>query len=357
MQKHNNQKKNNNNIVSFSKKLKKFFAVSEKPKKEKQKRPKTYAFRKLGASVFWLLFIFMLIVVVVSISSDSSPTDANTSEVKVVSNPSAKPEAVQFAHDFISNYYTWVNNNEGWEDRANRLSYFIADGLDEHAGLVKESVVWDSNYQKSVIKKIDEVDSNSVYITLKVWAEMSREVEKEVMVKEKNGSKKTKEKETEIEVETETKPIVKYIVVPLTFNGSSYGVYELPYVTYLDESTNVEKQTNTKNTAEKDGNKVVNIKKFLDTFFSSYAEDDRDRLGYILNDKNYSQGMNGTMNFVEVKESSVYEGESEGENLVIAKVTFEDPELNTQINSIYHLIVTKEKERYIVTSINAGKNK
>ncbi|OZU89031.1 hypothetical protein CIL03_08415 [Virgibacillus indicus] len=349
-----NHNEENKNRVSVLQKLKRVFASSERPQKAKQQRPKTYAFRKFGALIFWLIFAFMFLVVAVSITSDSTSSEAKETEINVEVNPSTKPEAIQFAKDFIKNYFTWSNSSEGWEERANRLSGFIAEGLEEQAGLIKESVVWDAIYNNSVIKRMEEIDSNSVHMTFQVSAEMSREVEKKVEEK-KEGKDEKKEEVEGTQIETETVPIVKYFVVPLTYNGSTYGVNELPYVTSIEEKTDVEKQSDANLSTEKDSKKVVNIKNFLDTFFASYAEDEKDRLGYILTDKENPNGMNGTMHFVEVKEAEVYKGKTKDENLVITKVTFEDPELNTQLNSVFHLIVTKEKDRYVVSNINAEK--
>ncbi|WP_067729898.1 conjugal transfer protein [Oceanobacillus damuensis] len=348
-------KGNVRNGITWLQKLKHFITSNEKPKKEKVIKPKTHVFRKLGAIVFWLLFLFMFLVVMVSITSKPPSPKAKVAEKEITVNPATKPEAVQFAQNFIRDYYTWSNDSEGWEERSDRLYFFIAKGLDEQAGLIKESVAWDAVYKNSAIKQIEEIDSNSAHMTFKVWAEMSREVENEVEV-EKEDEEGKKKKVNELKSETETKALVKFLVVPVTFNGNTYGVYELPSITYIDEATDVQMQQVSNYTSEKDGNEIRQISNFLNTFFASYAEDDKERLSYILTDKENPNGMNGAMNFVEVKEVDVYEGDSEDENHVISKVTFEDPELKTQINSLYHLTVTKEKEHYVVSEINTKKN-
>ncbi|MFC2947573.1 conjugal transfer protein [Virgibacillus sediminis] len=315
--------------IGLWERLKKF--ATAKPKKEKPIRPKTYRMRKLGAVTFWLLFSFMFLVVLVTITSESNSAQSTEEEQMEVSlNPATKPEAIQFAKGFARNYFTWKSDNEGWEDRQERLSRYLADGLDEQAGLITEGLEWNSSVQGVNLRQVDEITDRKAHIIFDVRMQMK------------------KEKETET--------ISKYFAVPVIFNGSSYGVYELPFITHVVEETDVEVDENryqTTLTSVKDNSEVENIEGFLGTFFTSYVEDSEDQLSYILTDEDHRNGLNGAVEFVEVNNAEVYEGEQDNQFIVISEATFEEPNLNTAFRAVYKLVVEKRDNHYVVSKLNA----
>ncbi|MFC3041616.1 conjugal transfer protein [Virgibacillus xinjiangensis] len=316
--------------ISLWERLKKFLAA--KPKKEKPIRPKTFRMRKLGAVTFWLLFSFMFLVVLVTITSDTNSAQSNQGQAQVELNPATKPEAIQFAKGFARDYFTWKSDDEGWEDRQERLSRYLADGLDGQAGLVTEGLEWNSSVQGVHLRQVDEVTDRKAHIIFHVSMQMK------------------KEKETEA--------ISKYFAVPVVYNGSSYGVYELPFITHVVEETDVKIEENryqTTLTSVKDNTEVENIESFLDTFFSSYVEDSEDQLSYILTDEEYQNGLHGALDFVEVNNAEVYEGKRDNQFIVITEATFKEPELNTAFRAVYKLVVEKKDGHYVVSKLNAEK--
>ncbi|GAB3051266.1 conjugal transfer protein [Virgibacillus ainsalahensis] len=309
--------------------LKKFLAA--KPNKEKPKRPKTYVMRKAGAITFWFLFSFMFLVVVANITSNSNSAQSNQEKDPEINiNPATKPEAIQFAKEFVGNYFTWESDKKGWKSRQERLSKYLANGLDEQAGLVTEGLEWNSTVQEVHLRQVEEVTNQKAHIIFEVGTEMQKE--------------------------KETKTTNKYFAVPVVNNGSSYGVYEMPFITHVIEETNVEvneDQYQTTLTAVKDNSEVENIEVFLETFFTSYVEDSEDQLSYILTDKEHQNGLHGALNFVKVNNAEVYEGRQDNQFIVITEATFEEPEMKTAFRAVYKLIVEKREDHYVVSKLNA----
>ncbi|TMN20943.1 conjugal transfer protein [Lentibacillus cibarius] len=344
IQKKKENKENIKALKRFMQKMKVFF--STKPKKEKPARPKSYLMRKLGVITFWLLFSFMFLVVFVNITSNiNSGAEVKQSQPKPMTNPATKPEAIQFAKDFTKNYFTW--KRDSWKVREKRLSNFLAKGLDSQAGLVKDSLKWDASVQHVSLQNVEKITENKAHIIFETMTKMSREVQV------KNENKKDKEK---AKTKTETKEVANFFAVPITYNGTSYGVYDLPFITNVDSATTVTEEANNYRKdleAAKASKEVTNIKNFLDTFFTSYAKDSEDRLSYILTDEKHQNGLQGALNFVEVGSADVFHGEKQSKFIVIADVTMEDPETSIQFDTVYRLVVTKEQDHYLVSNLKA----
>ncbi|ALX47706.1 conjugal transfer protein [Lentibacillus amyloliquefaciens] len=315
--------------VGWFERFKKF--VKAQPKKEKPRRPKTYTVRRIGVFTFWALFAFMLLVVFITVtSSPESAETRNEKQAEVKRNPATKPAAIQFAKEFTRDYFKWQPTNDGWNDRSKRLTNYLAEGLDEQAGLVTESLEWNSAIQEIAYQKTDEITDKKSHIIFKVSSKM----------------KKNKE----------TKVVTKDFVVPVVHNGSTYGVYELPFVTHLKDGTDVEanRDFNQTNLASiNDNGEVENIEAFLETFFNSFVQDSEDQLSYMLTDKTHQSGLNGALNFKGVNSTEVYEGNKAGQYFVISEVMFEEPVTKMQMNSVYKLVVEKKDDHYVVSRLNA----
>lgn len=328
---------------AVGKKLKKslsFIKRASKPKeptREKISKPKSYVFRKLGAATFWLLFAFMFLVVFVNVFTTSQPTEA-TPEQTVEINFTTQPEAIQFAQDFIEEYFTWDMEEMG--DRQERLHRYLAIGVSEEAGLIGDND-WNSTFNGATLKKVEEVSENKSHIIFDVSTTLTREVEK--------GSGKKSE------IVEEKKALRKYIAVPVAFDGKTLGVYSTPYFTNVDEQAKSQIDNNNLTRGLKkpeNYEEANNITNFLDTFFSSYAQDSPDRLAYILNDPS-TVGLDGAMEFVEVRKADVYQAEKENQYIVHAEVTFVEPESQLTFNSTYFMLVADQNGRYVVEQMNA----
>ncbi|TMN20858.1 conjugal transfer protein [Lentibacillus cibarius] len=336
------KKKNKENIKAvkrFMENMKVFF--SAKPKKEKPKRPKSYLMRRLGALTFWIVFSFMFLVVAVNITSNTNSAEEEQTRPDLTINPATKPEAIQFAKDFAKNYFTW--KRDSWKVREKRLSSFLAEGLDRQAGLVKDGLKWDASIQRVRLQTVENITENKAHIIFETTTEMSRKVP----LKKQKKKDKTK---------TKTKKLTKFFAVPITYNGASYGVYDLPFITNVDETTTVTEDANNYRedlTSVKTGEQVTNVKHFLDTFFASYAKDSEDRLSYILTDEKHQNGLQGELTFKEVKSADVYEGRKQSQFIVIADVTMEDPKTSIQFDTVYRLVVSKKQDHYVVSNLKA----
>src|SRR5699024_1954529 len=303
---------------------------TKKQRKEKVNKPRSYIARKMGVIVFWGLFIFMFLVVFVNVFS--SPTASEEVEEESFDlNLTTQPEAIQFAIDFSRDYFTWDMDDMG--NRQERLKKYLAKGMDENAGLAVAGIGWNSSFQGASLKRVDEISDDKSHIVLYVRPKMTREVEEKV----------------------EEKQLYKYFVVPVAYDGQSLGVYSEPYFTDVQDDTTVgiSKDALVKGLkTPEDSGETSNIRNFLNTFFSSYAEDSPDKLAYILNDPSVV-GLNGTMDFDKVNKSDVYQGEKDNQFIVYAEVTFEEPELDMSFDSSYYLLVSKENNRYVVEQVNA----
>ncbi|MCM3791271.1 conjugal transfer protein [Domibacillus indicus] len=301
-------------------------------KKEKQNRPRGYMARKAGAAAFWVLFSFMFLIVAVTLFSKTEKTTApKATTVEHLENPAVKPEAVQFAESFTAHYFNWGNSEEEKKQREEKLSAFLAEGLDPQAGLGMDKVTWNSTYKGSTLKKVEDLGNNKSLIVFYVTTIFSRET---------------------IGDELETKPVSKYFVVPVAYDGTSYGIYELPKFTHLDEKTTV--QADYQNGLQKASSspETTAVRRFLDTFFKSYTEDSTDKLAYILDDGTHIAGLNKSMEFVKVASADIYEGQKKGEYIVQSEVIMQDPESKMQFHTDYELAVKKDGERFVVSAMN-----
>lgn len=304
-----------------------------KKQKQNPQRPRGYMARKTGAAAFWVLFGFMFLTVTVTLFSKSD--ESKTPEaiaMEEVENLSVKPEAIQFAQSFTAHYFNWGSGEEKKKAREEKLNYFLAEGLDPQAGLNMKKVTWNSAHKRSTLKKVEDLGNNKSLVTFYTTAELSREVDGED--------------------QPETKTLSKYFVVPVVYDGTSYGVYELPKFTHIDEQTTVkaDKQTGLQKTASSP--ETSKVRTFLETFFTSYTEDSTDKLAYILEDGSRITGLNKSMTFVKVASADIYEGQNTGEYIVQSEVVMQDPESDMQFHTDYELAVKKDGERFIVSSIN-----
>lgn len=329
------KKKNKEHRSMMFKKLR-----NKEPKDPTYKKPKSFIARKLGVGVIWFTIGFMLLFMVVNLNNKPEAEAIKPQVVKQEVNSSAKPEAIQFGQDFTRQYFSWKLGEEGKKQREDALAKFLGKGLDPFAGLDMNSLKSEAAFQGANLKRVEETGKNQTKMTFLVWYK--------VKATEQPDSKDEKDKKEEKPTE---KDVFKYFVVPVAYNGTSYGVYEIPTFTSLDEKTTL--QVNQKNELEKSHNpeREKEIQNFLNTFFSSYATDGKDKLSYILEDKKHANGLQNSLKFVSVEQSDVYQGKKDNEYIVDAKVRFEEPDSKSQLLSNYRLTVEKKQKQFVVTQI------
>lgn len=304
-------------------------------------RPRGYLARKAGVLSFWLLFGFMFLVVTSTLlgKSDSIKTDAEQ-EAGPEENRAASAEGVQFAQNFARNYLTWANTDEGRKSREKVLGKYLAEGLDKYGGLEMDNLGWDSAVKRTELRRVEEDGGNRAYITLYVTADLTKAGQKE------DASPDGPEGEEAAKAKT----MKKYLVVPVEYTGKTFGVFELPKFTRLDEQTDL--RASGEKGLEAETEEAGNIRRFLETFFKSYAEDSTDELAYMTKGGKAVQGLDQTMRFVEITKSDIYKGKGPESFVARVEIQLEEPETKMRFRTMHRLTLEKEEGRYIVTGMD-----
>lgn len=341
-------KKKENETIEKIKKIKIFLKrriQEEKEKSEKRKKnqnvsvkPKGFIQRKLGVVVFWIAFGFMFLVVLVTlIGGDSSSAEIDLEEyLEEHYNYATSDEAIQFAENFTKDYFTWKTTDKGKQNRKDRMELYLADGLDDYAGVDLNRIDWDSTFKNSELKKVEKQGDDLAHITFKVDFELSKEDPDD-------------EKEKIVDRNT------LYFVVPVAYDGNSFGVYELPKFTYIDEQTTLASVEHPKLRHAPTSVKSE-VEEFLETFFTSFAVDPQEKLNYLLAVENITSGLGGTMEFAEINAVDVFlpEGETEDnyEYIIFTDVTFIEPDTELPIRTNYQLRIIVKEDRFMVSGID-----
>lgn len=340
-----NKYKKPSKLKELQLKFKRWQEMEEEKKKLKKQdinysiKPKGYFARKFGVIFFWFLFGFMFLVVITTLFSKNSEANLGGNfEVKV--NQATTPEAIQFAENFLKDYLTWTVSEEGRTDREQKMIKYVAEELRGHSALDIKGLEWDSQFKWAELKKITEKGENLAYITFLV------------------GFDFTKIKDSDTEQDKETKQLQKYIEVPIAYDGYSYGVYELPKFTYIfEDETSIKKVQTTMKSEQVDVSILNRIKEFLPTFFKTYAEDEQEKLNYMIKGENVTNGLNGTMLFDSLVSVQAYNGEKENQFIVFTEVKFVEPETKTPFIVSHQLEITLEQDKLLVSGMNNQRDK
>lgn len=290
-------------------------------------KPRGYAARKAGKIIFWLLFGFMILVVMMNLFSGGNKTQAKTEAVPVV-NKATSPEAVQFAQDFARDFLTWNSSSSGQSDHANRLAKYLANDLDPDAGLqIQNTTVQKSIFDASEVKDIEDKGNDCAEITLLVSYDVTKA--------------KAKKPQT----------VSKYLVVPVTYTGNSFSLYQLPRFTFINENAHLS-QTQDTTLRQVSADTQSRVEAFLPTFFKAYTVDSQDQLNYFLTSSSVTTGLNNTLNFVSIDNDNIYVGKGNNSYLAFVQATFSDPDSGIQFSTNYQLTITNMGKRYVVSGIS-----
>lgn len=319
-------------------------------KHEKKSKPKGYRAKRLGATTFWMLFLFMLLIVFVNVFSASGKSNSTNESDEANANKATSAEGIEFSKSFVSTYFTWDVVNEKRSERIERLGYYLPEKLSEQA--IASDKKWNSAIAREniVLKEVEDLEDSKARITFQVKVVFEKPSIQEKMKDDKSAEKPAAGPE---KVET-----VKYISVPVFYDEveNRFIVYELPSFSYVDEK-NVDKSHD----PETDGLKSVadgstqNIRAFLETFFEAYANDAKDKLTYIVEDPQHQNGLNQTMDFVRLKNTEIFEGKRANEKVIRTEVVLAEPETGIEFNSTYLLVVEEKEMRYTVILVNDKK--
>lgn len=316
-------------------------------------KPQGYFARKMGAIAFWILFTFMFLVVMVTIFSDNELKQATTNEVVIEENYATSAEALQFAMNFARDYFTWTDSNDGVNQRIENMARYMPETLRNNVGTSIKNGGWNSTFKGAEIKQIKEKGKNLSQITFLVAFELTQNATIPPADSAQAQSAATSEAPTS--PESESKTVIKYFVVPVIWDGQTFGVYELPKFSYIYENKTTLEEIKYEELAQTDAKVMKEIQEFLPAFFKSYAEDSKVELNYMILKEDVTNGLNGTMLFDSIKNLAAYKGEKENQFIVYTEVVFLDPETKMPFHTNYQLEITKNKDRLLVSAIDNQK--
>ena len=348
---------------------------AEQRKKAKKEKPMGYRSRKAGVVVFWLAFAFMLLFVMVNVGKKDNVTSVSN---EPTFQKSMSAEAVEFSKGFLSDYFTWTDDGSDQEKRKGKMAYYATAALAEKMGTVKDGT-WDSTLRRDsiILKKSQNLGDNRALLTFqtnitftKTEAALQKEMQEKAPTNPpaENGAANQGQAPNVEDFGAGTLDVVlneqgivkkitkkKFVSVYLYYDNSTdrFVIYQEPAFTYVEETPNsVSFEPETRKLQSIIGPEADEIKQFLITFFESYANDPKEKLSYFIEDKTYQVGLNQSMEFVEVKDVTVYEGKTDEEKVVEATVIFAEPDTSIPFSSYYTIVIGQKEDRFVVKHIN-----
>ncbi|MEN1969688.1 conjugal transfer protein [Lentibacillus sp. N15] len=334
---------------------------SEEKKKEKKNKPRGMTAKKTGMIIFWTLFLFMFLVTMVNIFGVSSvPAKEENKASKLMDN-----EGLEFAKEFVYQYFTWSTDNYGRDRRIHDLDRYFLDGIDDLGGIIFDKK-WSSSIDKRdiVLKDIQEINHKLARYIFKVKFTLKSPTDAK-----NTGSKKHMDFEETLKEERKMRVVdgynvkvnEKFISVPIYYNKDTdkFAVYTLPSFTYVSESKMDDQVKNNLSKLDTLSDTYVenNIKAFLETFFESYTKDGKDKLNYILEDERHQNGLNGTMEFSKIQDSKIYLADDNNNKFIVdSEVVLKDPSTKFEFANKFTLVIKRVDQRYVIESLNDEKS-
>lgn len=302
--------------------------LERKGKKLNDFTPKGYRARRVGVYAFWSIFVGMFLFLGLLLLSNGS--DDSDKKEDILYDKVASQEATVFAQNFIQAYFQWERTDEGIVARQQALAPYLVKGVDVNAGLVTKGIQWNSTYVSSQIRDVAIIEPGIGQITFQVKSKLS------------NG--------------TEEKVLEQFMVVPIAYDGESFGVYELPKYTDIANQTTVKAVTDKRlKTASTD--ETNEVKAFVETFFKTYVEGEYGQLRYLLVKDSDITGLNAKYTFKEMNEIEVLKNEAETGFIANVKVAIVNPETTVETLMSYQLSINKSEDKFVVKAMDdlAGK--
>ena len=302
--------------------------LERKGKKLNDFTPKGYRARRVGVYAFWSIFVGMFLFLGLLLLSNGS--DDSDKKEDILYDKVASQEATVFAQNFIRAYFQWERTDEGIVARQQALALYLVKGVDVNAGLVTKGIQWNSTYVSSQIRDVEIIEPGIGQITFQVKSMLS------------NGTKE--------------KVLEQFMVVPIAYDGESFGVYELPKYTDIANQTTVKAVTDKRlKTASTD--ETNEVKAFVETFFKTYVEGEYEQLRYLLVKDSDITGLNAKYTFKEMNEIEVLKNEAETGFIANVKVAIVNPETTVETLMSYQLSINKSEDKFVVKAMDdlAGK--
>ncbi|TDL76174.1 conjugal transfer protein [Peribacillus frigoritolerans] len=316
----------------------------------KREYPKTVLRKKMIKGTFWTAFALVLFLSVVAIvrvgnAGADAAEEKQIEEVKEEDNPALGVGAQSFAENFASEYFKWENTDEEIKKRADRLQPFLANGLDQQAGLAFEGMEHGSEITESQVWNVEEKAENTALITLQVQHTLKKSTPPDAKAVEQ--AKKDKKPLPKVK-EEKSEPYEKYIVVPVKSDGSSYVVHKVPYFVPPAKKPEITSDTSVSEEGKIQDSKLQEeINSGLTTFFKVYTTGTQEELSYYTKSDEI-KAMTGITTFKEVKETIIKQGDGKNEYKIHATVTFEENQSKAQVTYPYELTLVKEENRLFV---------
>ncbi|WP_167630372.1 conjugal transfer protein [Listeria valentina] len=322
----------------------------QEKKKQKEARPPGIRARKWGKGLFWVAFSCLAVLSLVGYVQAQSAVTQKPVAQTTQQNHAVSPEAVTYGRDFLQAYYTFENTDEGLAAHKAALAPFLSKGLDEQGGIDIGSIQGSSRVRSITVKQTEAKGQQKAFLTYLVEGTITRTWTEEKEVEVKQGDKKVKKKEKQ--TKNEDKAFTQTIQVPVAYQSGHFSVYDLPkFVAYKQEAT--ADKAKIPNHYEAYHGSTAKVEAFLETFFKSYAEDDADKLSYLVAPTLSIQGLGGAMVYQEMQDQEIRVGKK-GQLLIWVTVTFKQPDTGLKMNGRYQMTIQKGKQekRYLVQEWN-----
>lgn len=317
---------------------------------KRREYPKTVLRKKVIKGFFWTVFGMMLFLSVVSIvrvanAGSDAADEQPVKEERRLENPAASVGAQSFAESFAGEYFQWENSDEAIKERAERLKPYLANDLDEQAGLSFEGMEQDSELTETQVWNVEEQTNDTAIITLRVKHTLKKTTPPDAKAIE--AAKKAKKPLPEAKTE-KSEPFEKFLAVPVKSDGESYAVHKVPYFVPPAKKTEI----NADNAINDEGNiqdsKLKSeVTQGLNTFFKVYTTGSEEELSYYTKNDEIKP-MTGIIVFKELKDAVVKQGDASNEYRVHATAVFEEGQSKAKVTYPYEFVLVKEEDRLFV---------
>ncbi|MFS0728376.1 conjugal transfer protein [Paenibacillus sp. 1P07SE] len=292
----------------------------------KRPLPKTIVKKRIAKSVFWVLAGYMLFSVTLMWMRPAGEVAQAVMQDDDDVTPAFTVGIETFAVNFAHHYFTWEPGREAADQRRERLSSYLVNGLHPQAGLITDNLKSSATHQKSQMWKIDDAGDSKSLITMRSQYTQSIGA---------NGEHAT------------TKLV--YWVIPVATDGENYAVYDTPYFIPEPKQADIELQEDRDPTAVVRNPDLSNeIKVFLESFFNVYASGRTEELSYYTLDVEDIGGLEGILEFDSIEGHEIYALPDDNAYAVYTKVILADATGSTRFTYPFGLEVKKQDNRWFV---------
>lgn len=254
----------------------------------------------------------------------------------------SSPAGEDYAERFIKDYIAIPADKAGREQRTKKLQNYFAEGLsmdrvENLADFTGKRVLKDIK-----LYKIENVKAESAELLFRISYEVINI--KEVKKIEKKGKKKT-----EVIEQQEQQPIKKemLIAVPLGTNGETFNVIEQPYFESIPTGSKLTAVKDQGTRTKQDFKRTEEIKVFTTQFLTSYTENTKEEMAYLMKEPD---SLKGLYQYKGLQEITVYKG-GKGKWEVKALVEFKEQESGLVVKQPMTLTLSKQNDKYFVEKL------